>query len=72
MDIAGFEVNRYWIPADTADLQEEAGYIYHFKSTNAINQKPQGPDELLHLLQTAEFDLKRGIARGGLCEFSLI
>lgn len=56
-----FETDIY----ELLDPQEKiCGYVAHLKSTDAINKKPGGPDDLFKMMQSAELNLKRGVIKG--------
>ncbi|KAE9365208.1 hypothetical protein N431DRAFT_420140 [Stipitochalara longipes BDJ] len=55
-----WKVTKYRLPDEESGC---AGYISHFTSNTAINQRPGGPDDLFIELQTADLNLKRKPSR---------
>lgn len=60
-----YKVYTYLLP----DLNGEIiGFVKHFKSCGAINQEPNGPNDLFDALQKDAINMKRGVARGSGCK----
>ncbi|OBT57358.1 hypothetical protein VE04_02764 [Pseudogymnoascus sp. 24MN13] len=54
--MGAYNVFEYGVPGPKGNI---VGVLRLFKSSDAINRKPDGPDDLFRLMQESDFDLQR-------------